>query len=266
MQAMTLMFRLGHVDLEKVGQLWTKGSVKGLKSGETEESYIRGYGTLGPYEKYALEEGLFPDRNHLFWFNSMHSGELNINVTRIIGKDGTNAKDLTDAEIEGRRHIIRIVRFLRKYVPGFENCYIVSVAPHMGVRETRRIKGKYILTEEDIVEGRDFANSIGRCGYPCDIHDPKGKGIKFRFVKNKGSFGIPYRILVPLKIDNLLVAGRCVSATHEALGSIRVMGACMAMGQAAGTAIGMCLKEGAIPRKLDYEDLREKLKEEGVIL
>jgi len=266
MQAMSLMFRLGRVDLEKVGRLWNKGSVKGVKPGETEESYIRGNGTLGPYEKYAQEENLFPDKNHMFWFNSMHSGELNINVTRIVGKDATNAEDLTKAEIEGRRHVMRIVRFLKKYVPGFENCYVVSVASKVGVRETRRIRGEYVLTEDDILQGRDFPDSIARCGYPYDLHDPKGGSTKFKFIKDRGSYGIPYRILIPVKTDNLLVAGRCASTTHEALASIRVMGACMTMGQAAGAAVGLCLKEGTIPRELDYDNLRRRLRSDNVIL
>lgn len=266
MQAMTLMFRLGRVDLEKVGRLWNKGSVKGIKPGEKEASYIRGNGTLGPYEKNALEENLFADKNHMFWFNSMHSGELNINVTRIVGKDATNPLDLTEAEIEGRRHIMRIVRFLKKYVPGFENCYIISVAHKVGVRETRRIRGEYVLTEDDILEGRDFPDSIARCGYPYDLHDPKGGATHFKFIKDRRSYGIPYRILIPVKIDNLLVAGRCASTTHEALASIRVMGACMAMGQAAGTAVGLCLKEKTIPRKLDYVILRKRLQSDNVIL
>jgi hypothetical protein len=138
--------------------------------------------------------------------------------------------------------------------------------PHIGVRESRRIKGEYVLTADDVLEGRNFDDSIARCGYPYDMHDPDGSGTKFKHIKNKGSYGIPYRILVPQGIDNLLVAGRCVSVTHEALASIRVMGPCMAMGQAAGTAVGICLKEGEPLRQVDIKQLRKQLQSDGVLL
>lgn len=266
MQAMSLRFRLGRVDLEKVEKLWNEGAARCKKPGEDKETFLRGGGTLGPYEKYANKIKLFPRANRKFWLFSMHDNEVSFNVTSVIKKDATDAYELTEAEIEARRHIMKIVDFLKKYVPGFEKTYIIDIAPHIGVRETRRIKGEYTLTDEDVLQGRDFNDSIARSGFPTDLHDPEGKGLETEPIINGGSYGIPYRILVPITIDNLLVAGRCVSATHKAISSLRVMGSCMAMGQAAGTSIALCIEGDVIPRLLNTKLLREELKKDEVIL
>jgi len=160
--------------------------------------------------------------------------------------------------------VLEIYAFLRKYVPGFANCILIDTAAQIGVRETRRIEGEYTLTLDDLIAGRDFEDTIAYCAYPIDIHDPKGAG---GGISNRGetanAYQIPYRCLVPLQVEQLLVAGRCVSATHEALGGIRVMPPSFAMGEAAGTAAALALREGVSPRRVPVSWLRETLRGQG---
>ena len=182
------------------------------------------------------------------------------------GVDATDADQLTQAEIEGHRQVIYLVSFLRKYVPGFENCYLVDTGSQIGVRETRRIMGEYVLTQEDVFEARRFKDAIARVSFPIDIHDVKGGGGFFEGPREGPYYTIPYRCLVPRKVENLLVAGRCISATHEAHGSLRVMPPCFATGQAAGTAGALSLETNVSPRYVDVELLRESLVRHGALV
>jgi hypothetical protein len=260
MQAMSLNFRLGNVDLDRIVKHFGEGLIVGKKPGEAVERPIRGQGTFGPWDAEVEKEQLFPDRNHHLWWNSFREGEVNINTTRISGRDPTELASLTDAEIEGRRQVYRVIRFLKRYVPGFEKAHLISTGSQIGIRETRRIVGEYTLTGSDVLEARRFPDSIARGSYPVDIHDPSGKGWGVQFVKEGGDYDIPYRCLVPKEIENLLVAGRCISADHEAIGSTRVMAPCMAMGQAAGLAAALSIEQNVPPRRLDIGLLREALR------
>ena len=158
---------------------------------------------------------------------------------------------------------------MRALVPGFENSYLIDTASMMGVRETRRIYGEYILTAEDIISQTIFNDSIGLGAAFIDIHNVEGPGMDKKsgyHLPSGGYYSIPYRTLVPEKVDNLLVAGRCHSATHEAAGSTRWMTQCMVMGQAAGTASTLCVEHDVTPRLLDSKSLQGKLKKDGAIL
>ena len=259
MQAMSLNFRLGNVDLDTIVKHFGEGLIVGKKPGEAVERPIRGQGTFGPWDAEVEKEHLFPDRNHHLWWNSFREGEVNINTTRIFGKDPTELASLTDAEIEGRRQVHRVIHFLKRYVPGFEKAHLISTGSQIGIRETRRIVGEYTLTGDDVLEARRFPDAIARGSYPVDIHDPSGKGWGVRFVKAGAAYDIPYRCLVPQEIENLLVAGRCISADHVAIGSTRVMAPCMAMGQAAGLAAALSIEQNVSPRRLDVGLLRENL-------
>jgi len=203
-------------------------------------------------------------RDKILWFETTRPDELHFNVTRISGVDGTDVFDETRAEVEGRRQVEEVHRFLRAKVPGFEKSHIRAVALQVGFRETRRISGGYILTEKDIMDGRTFDDAIALNNYPIDIHNPKGEGTIFKPLDKP--YGIPYRCLVPERIENLLVSGRCVSATHEALSSVRIMPVCMAMGQAAGVAAALCVKKKCRPRSLDVTLLKKELLEQGAVL
>jgi hypothetical protein len=162
---------------------------------------------------------------------------------------------------------MEILAFLRAYVPGFAHCTLIDTAAQVGVRETRRIVGEYTLTAEDLIDGRDFPDTIAYAAYPMDIHSPTDGG---GGVSNKGetadAYQIPFRCLVPKNIERLLVAGRCVSATHEALGAIRVMPPSFAMGEAAGTAAALAAAEGLRPRDVPVSWVQETLVKHGAYL
>ena len=154
------------------------------------------------------------------------------------------------------------MRYLKAFIPGFENAYVDRVAPFMGIRESRRIVGEYILTEQDIFDCARFPDAIGVASYPVDLHHPVGGDCTLMWCPD--CYDIPYRCLVPQKIDGLLCAGRNISATHLALASVRVMGPAMCLGEAAGKAAALCVKEGVQPRALNVQKLQKALREEGV--
>jgi len=187
-------------------------------------------------------------------------------MTNITGIDGTSAEDLTTAEVEGRRQIRILLDFLRARISGYERSYLVETAPMMGVRETRRILGEYVLSEDDVLNEAKFQDSVAQSSYGTDIHNPKDPGTFLRVVKSGGSHGIPYRCLIPRKTEAIITTGRCISATHEANSAIRVMATCMATGQAAGTAAALSLKKSVSPRELDVKLLQETERSQGVIL
>ena len=198
--------------------------------------------------------------------------ELAFNCPRIVGIDGTKASDLSKAYIEGRKKILVYLKLLREHVPGCEHIQVTSIAPLLGVRETRRLKGEYIVTEDDVIEGRKFHDGIGCNSWFIDIHNPKGTGITYGSSQKtisypKGGWNdIPYRALYSKDINNLLVAGKCVSSTHEAHAAIRIMASCIAMGQAAGTAAGLSIKDGSNVSDVDTNQLRNKLAEDGALI
>jgi hypothetical protein len=159
-----------------------------------------------------------------------------------------------------------LAHFLEARVPGFERAYLEQSGAQIGVRESRRIHGHYTLTGDDVVLARKFPDGIARSNYPIDIHNPTGSGTVIREVPDGDYYEIPYRCLLPVGLDNLLVAGRCVSATHEGQASLRVMPQCFAMGEAAGVAAAMAARQGISPRRVSPEELRQALRKQGQIV
>lgn len=197
-------------------------------------------------------------------FTTVREGEITVNATRVNFIDATDTWQVTKAEIEARKQIMSAEKFLRKKIPGFENSYLISTANMLGVRETRRIIGKYVLTQDDVIEGRKFNDVIARGGYNIDIHNPHDS--KSTWMKIKDAYDIPYRCLISDDIKNIFVAGRCISATHEAAASTRVIPTAIALGQAAGTAAALSVKEGCAAGELNIKVLQDTLKEQGVNL
>lgn len=189
-----------------------------------------------------------------------------INGTNILKVDGTNPWELTKAEIEAREQVRELVKVFRKYVPGFEKCYLIETAAHIGVRETRRIKGYYTLTADDVMQYKKFDDRIVLAHNKIDIHETDSHGFDLRILPVGESYQIPYRSIVPQKINNLLVSGRCISATHEALGSTRVMVITMPLGEAAGAAAALIARKGCCAHQLDVSLLQNTLLEQGAIL
>lgn len=209
----------------------------------------------------ALKDGLEIPTERTILITGLNEDEIWVNMSRINGVDGTDPASLTFGEKVGRKQIFEIEKYLKKYVPGFENAYMDRVAPFLGIRETRRIVGKYILTEEDILSRRYFDDSIAVASYPIDIHHPDGGGCTLRW--SGDCYDIPYRSLLPLEIENLIVAGRSISTTHEAMSAIRVMAPCMLMGEAAGLAANLAIKHNIYPSQVDAQELREEILAEG---
>ena len=168
--------------------------------------------------------------------------------------------------MEGRRQVWELVDFLRRRVPGFEEVYVIAVAPQIGVRESRRIQGEAQVTQEDILAARHFHDGVVYGAYPIDIHDPATAKNKTRRLPEGEYYSIPYRALVPQGTANLLVAGRCISASHEALAALRLSPFAMAMGHAAGVAAALALKDGVAAREVDADALRATLAEQGAFL
>ena len=202
-----------------------------------------------PVERTIFMTGMAPDE----WW---------VNMSRVNGIDATDPEQYTRGEEICIRQNEEIARYLKNFIPGFENAYVDRVAPFMGIRESRRIVGEYVLTEDDIFSCARFPDVIGVASYPVDLHHPVGGDCTLMWCPD--CYDIPYRSLVPKEADGLLCAGRNISATHLALASVRVMGPAMCLGEAAGKAAALCAASGVEPRYLDVKRLQEALREEGV--
>jgi len=250
-QPMTLFFRIAGVDDARL------------------EEYIQQH----PEERGMLftsiienSQEIFP-RNKVGIYRMMNNGEWRVNTTRVIRRNPVDALDLAAAEMEGLQQVMSLMKFFRKYLPGFEDVQLVATGSQIGVRESRRIMGEYVLQLEDLLQGTHFADCIAMAGFPVDIHSPTdiGGGMR-KDLRIANAYQIPYRILVPRATDGLLVAGRCVSASHEALGAIRVMPPVFAMGQAAGTAAAIAVQTNVQPRQVNFALLQQRLLEQGAVL
>jgi hypothetical protein len=200
-----------------------------------------------------------------------HASEWRVNITQLRNEDGsaidgTDAREMSDGELQGRRQVMETFEFL-KTVPGFEDCYIIDIAPQVGIRETRRITCDYMLSESDVLDCADFDDNIGVNGWPIEEH--VAGDVMFRFPdipRARGYNQLPFGMLLPQDMRNLLVAGRCAGMTHGGQSAARVSGACFVMGEAAATAAALALTSNAAPRDVDRATLQAKLREQGVWL
>jgi hypothetical protein len=194
-----------------------------------------------------------------------------VNFTQLARADGAainglEPDQLTRGEIDGRRQAVDAFQFLRT-VPGFEKAYIIDLPPQLGIRETRRVVGGYMLSGEDVLGCASFEDSIGVNGWPMEQHVAGNVIFKFPPIpQSRGYNELPYRMLTPEGLDNLLVAGRCASMTHDGQSAARVSGACFAMGEAAGTAAALALSGNTIPRDIALEKLQQALKQQGAFI
>ena len=200
-----------------------------------------------------------------------HAIEWRVNVTQLRNPDGsavdgTDARALSAGEVEGRRQAQAFFDFLRRDVPGFADAYIVDIPPQIGIRETRRVTGAYQLTGEDVLSCASFPDTIGVNGWPLEQHVAGDVVWGFPPPNSRGFNHLPYRMLLPQKLENLLVAGRCASMTHEGQSAARVSGACFVMGQAAGTAAHLALSGNAPPAEISVDELQRVLEQNGVYL
>ena len=247
----TMMFRLNNVNAEAAGEAWK--SVPHLMED-------------------AAKRGVEFPRKGAIVRPQKHAMEWRVNVTQLRtgngrALDGTSADDLTHGEIEGRRQAVAFFDFLKANAPGFADAYIVDIPPQIGIRETRRITGRYQLTGDDVISCASFQDTIGVNGWPIEAH--VAGDVVWRWPDIPASRGfnhLPYRSLLPNGVSNLLVAGRCASMTHEGQSAARVSGACFVMGEAAGTAAHLALAEGKNPSDITVQKLQETLERNGVFL
>ena len=278
-QPFSVRFHLGNVSLERfadflrsLGRHDVMASAEGSDIMLIHTAMVWGKGwPLEPLFRQAVADGVLHETDgDYFQVFSMagRPGELACNCPRIrTDIDGTNPFHLTRAQITGREIMQRYVAFCRQYLPGCEHAYLAFSAPMVGVRESRRIRGEYYLTVEDVLEGRKFDDAVCRNNYPIDIHrDPTDEKPSLTTLPPGAYHEVPYRCLVPLGVDDLLVAGRCLSASFEAQSSVRIQPDCRALGQAAGLAAALSLGQGITPRALDGRALREALRARGASL
>ena len=275
-QPMTLMFRLGGVDWAGV-MAYVERHPDEVQHGQGIHDRIdiewlkglssRGFAGFGALVRQGREQGEWTvPRDRLLVFEGVRPGEAVVNTTRVLNRIGIIGDDLAAAEIEGRQQAYQVLDFLNRRVPGFGTAFLLDTPAQIGVRETRRIIGDYILTADDIVHARKFEDAIACGAYPIDIHDPESDRLVIQRVPRGDYYTIPYRCLLPRGGENWLVAGRCISATHEAFAAFRVSAIVMAIAQAAGTAAAMAVHLGISPRGVDPAELRRVLRERGGFL
>jgi glycine/D-amino acid oxidase-like deaminating enzyme len=269
-QPASLMFRLSHVDLAATAAYLRANPAEmrtSLPPAERTAATLTAVAGLYVKWRNAQERGaVHVPRELVSFFISPYPDEVTVNMTRVVDIDPLDPDDLTRAEIEARGQVTELLAFFRRDVPGFENARIAATAAQIGIRESRRIVGAYTLTREDVLNARTFDDAIARSAYPIDIHNPSGSGTTTHRLPPGASYEIPYRCLIPEHVDGLIVAGRCISTTHEALASARLTPTVMTLGQAAGTAAHQALEAGVEPRAIDARELRRRLAGMGVDL
>lgn len=262
-QPMTMPFVVGGVDLDKVRCEMEKNPDNFVLGDDWDHKYI---GVSGFFKEVniAKENGDFDiNRDRVLLFEDVKKNQVTINMTRVLTLCGVNPYERTKAEIEGRRQVKVAFNFLKKYIPGFENSYIVSTPTQIGIRETRHIVCDYMMNKEDIFALRKFDDAVCLGAFPMDIHSPTGADMEFDEVQNDKCYEIPFRSLIPVSLDNVLVAGRPIGCTHEAAASVRVSPVAMALGEVAGVAAS--LANDGIIRNVNYYELKRKLESAGAI-
>ena len=277
MRPMTLIFRLGGVDIPRLVE-YVRSHPEDFSPDplqcmlDVDGQMVRIFGFFKLIEAAKARGELWPD---CYYFRVEcvlpRRGMLTVNATRVYGADGTKAEDLSRAEIETRHQMLQLAAFARKYVPGFEQSWIVDSASTIGVRETRRIRGEYVMTEDDILAGRHYPDAVAvdanqqnprqQGGHPPDGKEGGPQDIEARqLVARMFVYEIPYRCLVPQTVDGLLVAGRCISVDHHADVYTRNQGSCMATGEAAGVAAAVAVADGAPPRRVEIAKVQRGLR------
>ncbi|GAB5518529.1 MAG: FAD-dependent oxidoreductase [Rhodothermales bacterium] len=244
-QALTTTFRMINVDTDRARQV-KKTKLHDLMA----DAIAQGY-------NLPRKEGSV----HITPFD----GVMHTNMTRVGNIDGTDAHQLTAAEVEGRRQAAEYARFLVDFVPGYEQSVLADLSNQIGIRESRRLYGDYRLSRADVLQARTFDDAIAQCGAPIEEHH-SGGDTRWEYVPEGQTYGLPLRCLLPQKVEGLLVAGRCLSADHDAHASARSMGQCMAMGQAAGTVAALAVAQNTLPREVRFTDVHDTLRATGAML
>ena len=245
-QPMTLCFRVGNADVEK---------------------FYASKPKLAAAHQKALEAGeLINPRENILVFKSPIKNVLHFNTTRVVKKNPTDPLDVTEAEVLARRQVYEIYDFMKKHADGLEDSFLMMTAAEIGVRESRMIIGDYVLTEADCRAFTKFEDGIAACNYDIDIHNPEGSGTSHYYFPEGEFYTVPYRSLIPTGVTNMLVAGRCISSDHGAQASYRIMPTVCCIGEAAGSAIALAIKDSITVREVNTNALRKLLRENGAFI
>ncbi|MBQ5843911.1 MAG: FAD-dependent oxidoreductase [Alistipes sp.] len=257
MQPVTLEFTISGVD-ESKGVICI---------GDVDDVCLGGERFLDYCKRLSLE-GELPERLAAVRLHpTTHRGERQVNTTQVNGVDMTRVDHIFKADLELRQQIVTLLDFFHKHLPGYENCRVISSGTTTGVRETRRVMGDYVITAEEMAAGCRFEDVIvHRAEFIVDIHNPEGSGQAEEHIQYCDPYDLPYRCFTPKGVEGLYTAGRCISGTHRAHASYRVMSICMAMGEAVGTAAAMCAEQNCTPRELDVKKLQNRLINKGIEL
>jgi hypothetical protein len=215
------------------------------------------------YKELKAEGKIKNIREDVLFFDTVHDGVIHFNTTRVVKLDPTDPFAVTQAEIEAREQVYEMVEFLRENSPACKNIKLLSTAVGIGVRESRKVDGEHILTENELKDCTRFEDSIALGNYDIDIHNPAGSGTSHYYFKAGEYYTIPYRSLIPKGMENLLVVGRCISATHEAQASIRIMPIVACLGEAAGVAVSVAEKDGVGTNAVDIKKVQKILVDTG---
>ena len=263
MQPVSMLLRCFGTDNEKVAK--AMGAERIARASRADHPvpfpvYFRG--SLSKWNDIVLADKLVPNRDHMVFFNTVWPNQLNVNTTAAFGVDGTDPIALSRATVQLTRQTARIGEFLKRNVDGFQNIHYVP-AIFAGVRETRTVTGLYEITIEDITSGRKFSDSVGEGCFPVDIHDPDTGQASCVEIGGDGSYGIPLRSMIPKGLNNVLVAGRCLSADSVAYAATRNMGACMVSGEGAGIAAAFAADRNVDIPNLPAKDVQNEVLRRG---
>lgn len=270
-QPATLIFKVANVDIEKVRQCMISQPHDFVLAQPEPDADLRKMPYLSvagffSSVREATAEGRFRvPRDRVLFFQGTHPGEVIVNMSRVTGVNPLDARDVTLAELEARRQVEEIHAFLRSYVPGFAESYVLQTGVETAFRESRRVLGAYVLTAEDVVRGARFQDAVAMGAFPIDIHDPDGNGLITMPMEAQTGYEIPLRCLLPRGSGNLVVAGRCISTTHEAYSSTRVTATCFATGHAAGVLAALAAGNRRNIAEVDADEVRAVLRKGGAI-
>jgi len=249
-QPMSQTFRLGNVNTGEIVRYMKAHPDDFYKDSTIDDlDKLPLTGVLGFYSIWNKFGPPHIPRDQVLFFIGIHNGEVFVNTGRVIKKDPTILEDVIDAEKIARQQTADLVKFFREYIPGFSDTYLIQTGPQIGIRESRRILGHFNLNSDDIAYGKRFNSVIARNAYPVDIHDPSGKGVTTS-ESRQNVYDIPYEALIPLDLDNVIVAGRAISCDVRAFASLRTTPTCMAIGQAAGVAAALSVRNNLSPIEL----------------
>lgn len=263
LQALTLFFRMGNIDIQKATDYVKNHKDDFFKWMTYDFDFTKIISIAGYFSnvKKAIEEGrLNPDVEYIFFTTLPESGEGSFNTSNILGMDASTSESLTQAEMIGRNQVYQVVQILQNEIPGFENSYLLETAVQVGVRETRRAVGDYIVTGNDIKNGSKFDDAIARGCYGIDIHGQKDESSRMEDLEEGQYYEIPLRSLIVKDADNLLVAGRCISSTREGHSALRIMPTSAATGEACGALAALASKNNMKVREINHQEVREIVK------